>query len=153
MMRDIVRVEAMMPAPPSRVFDAFTAELDRWWRPDPRFRWLSRGGVLRFESGQLIERVGDEHVVIGQVLAWEPGSHLAFSWRAPGVTRRADTRVDIRFEAHPGGTRLVLEHSGWAALRKDHPARKGTGSTPALQGLWGLWWSELLGGLRRFVVD
>jgi Activator of Hsp90 ATPase homolog 1-like protein len=60
------------------------------------------------------------------------------------------TEVEVLFEPTESGTRVTVQHRGWAALRADHPARHG------LQGadfsrMIGLWWGEVMTGLREFV--
>lgn len=148
MPRDAVTVELVVPAPPEVAFRVFTEEIDAWWRREPRFRWLTRGGTLCFQGGELVERVDDETFVVGPVHAWEPGVRLGFGWRAPSFAHDETTVVDITFEAHPGGSRLTLVHRGWSALGLDHPARMGGGDSPALQGIYGLYWGDLLNALR-----
>jgi hypothetical protein len=55
--------------------------------------------------------------------------------------------VSLRFEPVEGGTRVTLEHRGWAAIREDHPARHGLTGT-AFIAMIGLWWGELATALR-----
>ncbi|MFK7928976.1 MAG: SRPBCC domain-containing protein [Myxococcota bacterium] len=146
-MRDVVRVERCVNASIERSFVAFTEEIHRWWRPEPRFRWLVGGGTLRFTDGQLVEESGDERFIVGPVLAWEPSHHLAFGWRGPSFSGDESTRVDVRFVQDGPRTRVILEHSGWAQIRPDHPVRRGTKDTPAFRALLGLYWGESLGRL------
>ena len=57
-----VLVALRIKAAPSRVFEAFTADIGAWWRPNPLFSFTPRSpGVLAFEgTGQgarLVERL------------------------------------------------------------------------------------------------
>lgn len=149
MKRDAVTVERVVAVDPARAFAAFTDEIDGWWRRGSRFRWLTRGGALAFEGGQLVERCDKDAFVVGAVLAWEPPHRLVFEWRAPTFVGDEVTEVEIRFVAEAGRTRVLLEHRGWSRIRRDHPARGGTKETPAFQGLFGLYWADLLGAFAR----
>ena len=153
------RVTVLVEVAPEVAFEVFTQETDLWWRRGPRFRpGGRRPGVLTFEpgpQGRLFERLepvagtGKEPQVleVGRVLAWEPPSRLLFEWRNTNFAPHEHTEVEVRFEASPSGTRVTVEHRGWEALRKDHPARHGLEDGPFLRMI-GLWWGDLLTGLR-----
>ena len=147
--RDVVRVQTLVRLGPAEAFRRFTDEIDVWWRRGSRFRWLTRGGTLRFVDGMLVEESDGERFVVGRVTEWQPGEHLAFEWRAPTFSDGETTQVDVRFQSEEHGTRVSVEHSGWNAIRSDHPARRNTGTTSAFSGLFGLYWADLLGSFRR----
>jgi hypothetical protein len=46
---------------------------------------------------------------------------------------------------------VTLRHSGFAALREGHPARHGLEGA-AMSRRIGLWWGDLLSGLREHVA-
>ena len=156
---DVVRVTVAVPVPPRDAFDAFTLEIDRWWRRGPRYRVAGRHpGTLAFEpklGGRLFEAYagdgGPRVHVVGAITAWEPPSHLAFEWRASNFAAGEVTFVDVRFTPAESGTRVELVHRGFAALRPDHPARHGE-DAPAFIRRTGLWWSDLLRALREHVI-
>ena len=58
------------------------------------------------------------------------------------------TEVDVRFAATTNGTQITLQHSGWAVIRADHPARNGL-ATREFSRMIGLWWGDLLTALRE----
>ncbi len=152
--RETARVTTFVAVHPDDAFDVFTSEIDRWWRRGPRFRHSRRmEGELAFDGGaggRLVERTaGGEVFVIGRVLAWEPGARLVFEWRASNYAPGEWTEVEVRFQAARGGTRVVLEHRGWEALRRDHPARHGQQDAVFSQRI-GLWWADLLTAYRTF---
>ena len=91
----------------------------------------------------------DKLHVIGAITAWEPPAHVAFTWR--GINFKdadADTFVDVWFEGAAGGTRVTVQHRGFAALRDDHPVRHGKPAVEFL-GELGRWWGALVTSLRE----
>jgi hypothetical protein len=59
--------------------------------------------------------------------------------------------VLVTFEpTESGGTRVTVEHRGFAALRPDHPVRHGDPDVQFIRRI-GLWWGALLTGLRVHV--
>jgi uncharacterized protein YndB with AHSA1/START domain len=116
-------------ASPRRAFEAFTEEIDQWWRPNELFRLTPRGdGVLKFEpgeNGRLITTLSNGHVFeIGRITAWAPGERLAFTWRQGTFAPDQVTTVEVTFEAVGAGeTRVSVEHRGWDAIPQEHLAR------------------------------
>lgn len=154
---DVVRVTTVVAVDPATAFAVFTEEVDDWWRRGPRYRFrrgrTAGDGLLRFEpgpGGRLVEvydeAAGDAYEV-GAVRAWEPGRRLAFAWRGNAFAPGEETLVEVRFERVAEGTRVTVEHRGWAALRADHPARHGLAGG-AFTSMIGLWWAEQLTMLR-----
>lgn len=133
-------------------FEVFTDEVDLWWRRGPRFRGGGPDSELCFEQvaggRRLIER--GEHGVfeIGRVQVWEPGKRLVIEYRLRNFAANERTEVEVRFEEQGHGTRVVLEHRGWEALRPDHPARHGL-SGESFSGMIGLHWGDLITGYRQ----
>lgn len=151
---DSVCVTTVVAVDPEAAFAMFTEEVDAWWRRGPRHRFsATRTGAMRFEpgvGGRLLEvydaAKGDAYEV-GRVLVWKPAEQLVFEWRGVAFAPGEKTCVDVRFEKVGGGTRVVLEHRGWDALRPDHPARHGL-EGGAFTSMVGLWWADLLAVLR-----
>jgi len=155
-----VRVTTFVRVEPVAAFEVFTRETDAWWRRGPRFRFAGeRRGVLRFEpgvGGRLFEHYADDDIFeVGKVLVWEPGAWLVFEWRlrnfAPGDRTEVEVRFDPATVADGAGTQVTLEHRGWSALPKEHPARHGLDGN-ALTSMIGLWWGEILTALRAHVA-
>ncbi|NTX03031.1 MULTISPECIES: SRPBCC domain-containing protein [Myxococcus] len=147
----IARVTTFLEVEPGVAFTVFTEETNLWWRRGPRFRGShAADSVVRFEGGaggRLIEEDGAGTFEIGRVLTWEPGARLCFEWRGRNFAPGELTQVDVRFEPSQGGTRVVLEHRGWEALRPDHPVRHGQ-DVPAFLAMMGMWWGGLATSLR-----
>lgn len=147
-----VIVAIRVGATPERAFHAFTTEIGRWWRPNPMFAFTPRSpGVLSFEPGEggrLIETLPSGKVFeIGPVLAWEPPHRLAFGWRQARFEPGQDTRVEVRFEAVAGETRVTVEHQGWDSVPAEHPARHGFADALFLRR-HGEWWQALLSSYK-----
>jgi uncharacterized protein YndB with AHSA1/START domain len=152
---DRVRVSTWVAAPPLQAFELFTGDIGRWWRPGPRFRFSGAlDGTLRFEGGpggrRLVQAFEDgaPPFVVGEVRAWEPGARLLLSWRLGNFAPGEVTEVEVRFDASGEGTRVSLEHRGFAALPPGHPVRHGEEAAVFVARL-GRWWGELLTSLRE----
>lgn len=146
-----VLVARRIAAPRERVFEAFTAEIGRWWRPNALFRSSrSPAGVLSIEPG-VGGRVAEAHPdgtvdEIGTVKVWEPPERLVMSWRPTSFVGAESTEVRVRFEAHASSTRVVVEHVGWDTIPAEHSARHGF-PLGAFQHRLAEWWADLLASL------
>jgi uncharacterized protein YndB with AHSA1/START domain len=153
---DAAIVSVNVAVPPDVAFEVFTAELDRWWRPGPAFRGYVAGELIlepRLDGRLFERRSSDARAPVlerGRVLVWEPPTRLAFSWRAGNFEAHESTRVEVIFELQGEGTCVTLRHSGWAALRPDHPVRHGTTGIATVHMI-GRWWGELLSGLHEYL--
>ena len=156
------RATAMVTVPvtPEVAFDVFTRETDLWWRRGIKYRVAGRHpGSLAFEpklGGRLFEQyegpTGTCVHEIGTITTWDPPTCLEFEWRGGNFGPGEVTYVAVTFVAtESGGTRVTVEHRGFAALRPDHPVRHGQ-PIPAFIRTIGLWWGELLSSLRERVT-
>ena len=148
-----VLVSLRVRATPTRAFDAFTADIGAWWRPNPIFAFTPRdSGVLSFEPGEggrLIEtRAGGKVFEIGQIRAWAPPDRLVFGWRQASFAAGQETEVEIRFEAVGEETRVTVEHSGWDTVPAAHVARHGFPDAVFLRR-HGEWWQSLLASYKE----
>lgn len=152
-------VALRIKATPSRVFEAFTADIGAWWRPNPLFSFTPRSpGVLAFEgTGQgarLVERLPSGKVFeIGPVRVWAPGERLVFGWRQASFAPGMDTEVEVRFEPAGDETRVTVEHRGWDTVPTEHVARHRFPDAVFLQR-HAEWWRALLTSLAsRAAMD
>ena len=144
---------------PASAFAVFTQEIDRWWRRGPAYRVAGRApGVLCFEAGvngRLFEQYetpsGTHLHEVGRVLVWEPPARLVFSWRGANFADDETTEVEVQFEPTAAGTRVTVQHRGWASLRRDHPARHGLEGAE-LSRMIGLWWGKLMSSLLELIA-
>jgi len=73
------------------------------------------------------------------------------------VSARADdqARVSVLVRVPPtvafraSGTLVTVTHSGWSAIRPDHPVRHGEEAAAFLRRM-GLWWADQMNSLRLF---
>jgi uncharacterized protein YndB with AHSA1/START domain len=152
MSRSRVLVSLRIAATPDRTFDAFTAEIGEWWRPNGLFRFTDRVGTrLAFEPEppvRLVEIGPDgERFEIGRVLEWSPPSRVVFGWRQADFPDDRTTEVAVRFEAVDDGTRITVEHFGWDGIPAENAARHGF-PLDAFQARLAEWWQDLLKSLR-----
>jgi uncharacterized protein YndB with AHSA1/START domain len=137
---------------PARAFDAFTKEIDQWWRPNGLFQFTpNKVGRLAFEpgpDGRLTETTGDEVFEIGRIRVWEPPTRLSFSWRQASFSPGQLTEVHVRFEPVGDETRVTVEHIGWDAIPQDHAARHGL-PLSVFQRRHADWWRRLLTALKQ----
>ena len=148
-----IMVSVRLAVDPAVAFALFTDRVDDWWRKGPKYRMDGeKTGRLLFEPGEggrlveIYENAGDLFE-IGRILVWRPGERLVFEWRQPNFAPDQVTEVDIAFIPVAGGTRLTLEHRGWAKLPADHPARHGLENQRFLL-LHARWWDDQLDSLR-----
>lgn len=156
---DRARVSVAVGVPPSDAFAVFTGEIDRWWRRGARFRNAGpRRGVMHLEprvDGRLFESIDAASapivVEIGRVLVWDPPRRVSFTWRASNFAPHEVTQVEVEFTPQRSGTLVTVTHSGFAALRDDHPVRHGLAGS-AFCAEMGRWWGELMASLRESVA-
>jgi uncharacterized protein YndB with AHSA1/START domain len=79
-------------------------------------RWLGEDGLLEPGVGGAIRVCSPAGPpALGRVVEWVEGERIAFTWGHPpeaGLLAPESTRVSISLTPIPGGTRLVLRHSG-----------------------------------------
>lgn len=154
--RSRVLVAVRVAASPGRTFEAFTAEIGTWWRPNRLFPFTpGKVGTLVFEpgpDGRLVERYDDGTAfTVGRIRRWDPPHRLAFDWRQAGFTDDQTTEVQVRFDAvGDGATRVTVEHFGWNTIPPSHAARHGFPLAP-FQQRHAEWWRGLLDGLAATV--
>ena len=107
----------VVPLSQWEAFDLFTTRMVEWWpvvthsingedTRDVRFEGHVGGGVIE------VGPTGEE-VRWADVTAWSPPHRFRLSWH-PNPDPVAASALEVRFFEEPeGGTRLVLEHSGW----------------------------------------
>ncbi len=154
---DTVRVQTFVRVSLEDAFEVFTLEIDQWWRRGPAYRVGGKQpGALHLEpklGGRIFEEYGPGKLhEIGTITIWEPSTHFSFTWRGINFRPGENTTVEVWFEPRDGGTRVTLEHRGFAALPDDHPARHGQ-PVPAFIREMGLWWGTLLTSLRERAED
>ncbi|MDA8060947.1 MAG: SRPBCC domain-containing protein [Actinomycetota bacterium] len=144
-----VLVARRVACEPAEAFERFTAEIGRWWRPNPLFAFSpGRTGTVALEpgiGGRLTETYPDgSHFVIGVVRLWQPPERLVVSWRLEGFPPGVETELSVSFErVAVGETRVCVEHFGWDALPPEHAARHGF-PLPIFELRFAEWWQSML---------
>lgn len=151
-----VLVAMRVRATPERAFQAFTDEIERWWRPNGLFRFSARGpGRLAFvpgPEGRLVERLSDgSEFEIGRVRVWRPPTELVFGWRQESFEPGQETEVRVGFEPVGEETRVTVEHLGWDTVPPGHVARHGFPDAVFLRR-HGEWWQRLLDALGALLA-
>lgn len=114
-----IRKSVTVQGPPEETFRLFTDGIAGWW-PTDRYsvsQVRTRDVVLEPRAGGAVFEVRDDGQTFlwGSVLAWEPPGRLVLSWH-PGRDPDAAQEIEVRFTAAADGTRVDLEHRGWARL-------------------------------------
>lgn len=140
-------------ATPERAFEAFTAEIGQWWRPNRLFQTTPRDpGVLAFEPGEggrLTETLKNGKVFeIGRIRVWEPPERLVFSYRQANFPLDLQTEVEVRFEGLGEETRVSVEHRGFDRVSAESVARHGFPDQALLLRLAD-WWRAQLASLAE----
>jgi uncharacterized protein YndB with AHSA1/START domain len=157
---DTASATVFVAVAPGDAFDAFTREIDLWWRTGPQYRIGGRRrGQLFFEpgiGGRLFETFevssGTRTIEVGRVTAWDPPRRLELEWRGVNFKPHEKTFVDVIFAPSGDGTLVTVRHHGWSALPADHPARHGLVGAE-FSRMIGLWWGGLMTSLREHVRD
>lgn len=126
--QDAIAMEVQIAAPPDRVFQALTdpTQLLRWWGQQGMYhgtKWstdVRPGGQWRCEG--VSDTDGSAYSVSGEYLEVDPPRLLTHTWIASWSDAMKTT---VRWELEPvaGGTRIRLNHSGFAgapAVAKGH---------------------------------
>jgi uncharacterized protein YndB with AHSA1/START domain len=104
-------------------FRIFTDGIGEWWPlKGSQFSYGgARAGTIILEAkpgGRFYERFTDgEEFEVGRVSVCEPPTRIIFSWKDPSWT--AATEVEVRFSSAGTGTRVDLEHRGFASAGVD----------------------------------
>lgn len=108
-----------VPWKPAEAFERFTAGFGQWWPVSTHSIGGARVSRVVFEcqlGGRIFEQFSDgRRYQWGRITAWEPPRRVAFTWH-PSREEREAQDVEVRFEAAPGGSRVVLTSSGWEKL-------------------------------------
>ena len=120
---DPIVAEIVVPVAPAAAFIGFTAQMGEWWDP-----MLTPDGAtftsiaIDPNGGDVASVHGSEQFVWGRVTEWDPMGHYAQDfWLGHG--EEEPTTLDVRFHEEEAGTRVRLEHGGWAPGSEDVRAR------------------------------
>jgi len=136
----MITKSVVLPCSPERAFSLFTEEAGQWWPADRRHTEDAGSAIRIEESGRFFERASDGiEVELGVVRHFEPPARLVLDW-FPGTGRADATKVEVRFEAVEGGTRVTVDHDTGAASH-DLFARNASAYSRS--------WESVLAALQR----
>lgn len=122
-----VRKLLTVPLSPENAFRLFTADVASWWPLASHSVGQGKAETVIMEGragGRFYERAGDGSTALwGEVRVWDPPRRLVYTWH-PGRGAESAQEVELRFAPEGSGTRIELEHSGWAALGEKAPAMR-----------------------------
>lgn len=103
-------LERELPHPPDKVWRALTqgALIAEWLMPNDFQPRVGHRFTFRTKPAP-----GFDGVVHCEVIALDPPRRLAYTWKGGGI----DTIVTFTLEPDAGGTKLVLEHTGFRGAR------------------------------------
>jgi fermentation-respiration switch protein FrsA (DUF1100 family) len=106
--------EITVPVAPALAFVGFTAQMGEWWdpmlSPDPP----TYSSIAIDPNGPVeIVHDDDQRYTWGHVTTWDPLGHLVMDFWL-GHDQAEPTQLDVRFTDEGSGTRVHLEHGGWA---------------------------------------
>ncbi len=111
---EAIRKTVVVDFAPAAAFELFTTRIAAWWP----VRTHSYGGdevtdvVLEPQVGGRLYEVTDKgEQDWGHVLAWDPPRGFLLDWH---IGEARGTEVEVTFEAEGPGSRVVLEHRGFA---------------------------------------
>jgi uncharacterized protein YndB with AHSA1/START domain len=116
--QDLIVAEIEINAPPERVFQAITdpRQLPQWWGQKEMYRVTKLESDLRVGGKWLsvgVSVTGESFQVGGEYLEIDPPRLLVQTWSA-SWTGALKTTVRWELEARQGGTRVKIQHSGFA---------------------------------------
>jgi uncharacterized protein YndB with AHSA1/START domain len=114
-----VRKSVRVNLPSDAAFELFTVGIARWWPLAAHSVSRARATRCAIEprpGGALYEvRDNGTRFAWGTVLVWEPPRRFVATWH-PGREPTTAQEIEVRFIPDGRGTRVELEHRGWATL-------------------------------------
>ena len=113
--------EIHVAAAPETAFAVFVERIGEWW-PLERFSVYGGDANVAFEGDKIVERLAEQETVWGEVLAFEVGVRLRFTWHPGRPAEDEPTEVEVTFASDGDGTLMTLAHTGWERLSEDRRA-------------------------------
>jgi uncharacterized protein YndB with AHSA1/START domain len=118
---EAITKEIHVGATPETAFKVFTERIGEWW-PLQRYSVFEGDTTVAFEGDRIVERLGDQESVWGEVLAFELAARVRFTWHPGRPDDEEPTEVEVTFAADGDGTLVTLVHSGWERVSEERRA-------------------------------
>jgi uncharacterized protein YndB with AHSA1/START domain len=105
-----------LPAPPPRVWSAFTLDIDQWW--NYRLRDRARCLIQPEVGGQWIQAWDNGGALFGTFTVWDP-PHLLVVAGPLAMMRPAHNVLEVQFGAVDGGTEVTIRHHSFGDFDAD----------------------------------
>jgi uncharacterized protein YndB with AHSA1/START domain len=114
-----IRKSVRLACSPERAFELCTARTIEWWPVATHSIAGARVVDVTWEGriGGRVSEVREDGTTHAwaTVLVWDPPRSLVIAWHVNPACQAA-TEVEVRFVPDGDGTRVELEHRGWARL-------------------------------------
>jgi uncharacterized protein YndB with AHSA1/START domain len=133
-----VELRRIIPASPSRVFEAWTDPqiLSRWFAPSREYNTVVHQADVRVGGRYRIEMQrpdGGSSIVIGEYREVSPPTRLAFTWQWEGKPMQ-ETLVAVEFQPNGASTEVSLTHTLFTTEEQREQHNKGwTGCMSCLE--------------------
>ena len=108
-----IRQSVHVDCPVEDAFRLFTEGFSEWWPHSVAGDEVESCAIEPWVGGRVFERTrSGEERNCGSVIAWNPPTHLEFSWH-PGEDDASLQTVNVEFRVEADGTRVTLIHTGW----------------------------------------
>lgn len=121
MTTEAITKEIHVDATPETAFKVFTERIGEWW-PLQQYAVFEGDTTVAFEGDRIIERLGDQTAVWGEVLDFEVAGRLRFTWHPGRPDDEEPTEVEVTFAADGDGTLVTLVHGGWDRVSEERRA-------------------------------
>ncbi len=141
---DSLEITRIFPAPPQRIFRAWTdpAELRKWWKVGDGMTLtvaeldLRVGGEFRIG---VESREGNVHMVRGRFLEVIPPERLVYTWIVDDPNlEKMETLVTADFRESESGTKVTIKHERLSNAKLSESVQLG--------------WSSVLDGLTSMIT-
>ncbi len=114
-----IRLSVIVPLERQRAFDLFTRRIGEWWPLTSKSLAMSHAASCVLETGlggRIYERTAEGvESIWGTITEWSEPERFVMSWH-PGRHPSTTQVLEVRFVPLETGTRVELEHRGWAQV-------------------------------------
>ena len=123
-------VNVYIPAPPARVWAAFTLDIDHWWTY--RLRDRTRCKIEPFVGGRWTQEWDSGGALFGHFTVYDP-PHLLVVTGPLAMSKPATNVLEFIFEPADTGTKITIHHQAFGDL------------DPDTEEIYANGWKELIG--------